>query len=81
MDSWNIRIDDPVLGIRRKSVASISCSEDVQFDAEIFLGVLADRLHQATGFDEHLIGIVIESFIFEELPGRALASFQLSGQF
>jgi hypothetical protein len=30
-------------------------SEDVQLDAEVFLGILADCLYQALGFFEHVV--------------------------
>src|SRR5580658_9676447 len=51
-------------------------SEDVQLDAEIFLGIFLYRLHQRRSFCNHLVGVVVEGFVFEELAGRPLARFQ-----
>jgi len=52
----------------------------VQLDAEILLGILPDCLYQALRFFQHLIGVVVERLVLEELSRRPPARLKIAGQ-
>ncbi len=62
-------------GLRRPHGA-----ENVQLDAQILLRILADRLHQVAGLDQHVVSVVVERFVLEEFAGGTLARFQFGSQ-
>jgi hypothetical protein len=45
-------------------------------DREIFLGIFTDRLHQVPCFNQHLISIVVERWVLEQLARAAFTRFQ-----
>ncbi len=51
----------PILTIAREAESL----ENVQLDAQVFLRILADRLHQIAGFNQHLVGVVIKRIVLE----------------
>src|SRR5580704_125278 len=46
-------------------------SKDVQLDAEILFGILPDRFHQVLSLGQHLVGVVIELVVLEQLSRRS----------
>ncbi len=54
--------------------------ENVQFNAQIFLGILPDRFDQALSLLQHMVDVVVDSVILEEFSRRALAGIEVAGQ-
>lgn len=50
--------------------------KDFKVDGQIAFGIFTDRFHQASGFDQHLVCIVVERRILQELACRTLPSGQ-----
>ena len=49
----------------------------MQLNAEILLGILADRFYQVLGLLQHVVGIVVERVILEQFSRRPLARVEV----
>ena len=52
----------------------------MQFDAQIFLGIFPDGLDQVPGLNQHLVRVVVESIVFEQLARGALTGLEFRSQ-